>query len=324
MDIADVFRLMEQDLRRVESQFEENLRSDVSLIPTVGRYVLDGGGKRIRPLLLLLCARLCGCQGDRPIPLASIVEFIHTATLLHDDVVDGANLRRGRTSANVVWGNEASVLVGDFLFTKSFSLIVADGDLRILKAMSDATTAMAEGEVLELLQTRDLNTTESACLEVLEKKTAGLIAAACEIGALLGEASDTQVRALRDYGLDIGVAFQIMDDCLDYLGTRDEFGKKVGSDLGEGKITLPLIQTLRLCMAAEKDFVGSVVAKGSIQPGDLERVLELVRKYGGFEFAKGRAVRRVEAAKARLDVFGLTPEREALTAVADYVISRTR
>ena len=196
MDMPSVFRLMEEDLQKVERQFEENLRSDVSLIPTMGKYVLSSGGKRMRPLALLLAARMCGYRGERAIPLASIVEFVHTATLLHDDVVDNANLRRGQRSANEVWGNSASVLVGDFLFTKSFSLMVTDNDLQVLKAMSDATTAMAEGEVLQLLKTCDLEISEDEYLEVVINKTAVLIAAACEIGGILGGVGEERTAAL--------------------------------------------------------------------------------------------------------------------------------
>jgi octaprenyl-diphosphate synthase len=324
MDMAGVLRLMEDDLRKVERQFEENLRSEVSLIPTVGRYVLSSGGKRIRPLLLLLSARLCGYRGERAIPLASIVEFIHTATLLHDDVVDGADLRRGQKAANTVWGNEASVLVGDFLFSKSFGLMVANGDIRILKAMSDATTAMAEGEVLELLSTCDLGISEEEYLRVVVNKTAVLIAAACEIGGLLGGVSEERVGALHRFGMDVGIAFQLMDDCLDYVGEREEFGKVLGGDLEEGKVTLPLIHAARQCTGDEKEIVRSVVEKDVLEPEDLARVLALIRKYGGFEFARERAVRRIEQAKATLEGFDAVAEREALAVVADYVVSRTR
>jgi octaprenyl-diphosphate synthase len=239
-------------------------------------------------------------------------------------VVDGADLRRGQKSVNTVWGNEASVLVGDFLFSKSFSLMVADGDVRILKAMSDATPAMAEGEVLELLKTCDLEVAEEEYLQVVVNKTAVLIAAACEIGALLGQASEPQVGALRDFGLDVGVAFQMMDDCLDYLGKQEEFGKAVGTDLGEGKITLPLIHAVRRCTETEREFVRAVVDKESLEPEDLRGVLALIRKYGGFEAAKAKAVARVEEAKSRLSVFAPAPERDALMTVADYVVARTK
>jgi octaprenyl-diphosphate synthase len=324
MDMTEVFRLIEEDLRKVEAQFEENLRSDVSLIPTIGRYILDSGGKRIRPLLLLLSARLCGYRGERSIPLASIVEFIHTATLLHDDVVDNANLRRGQRSVNEVWGNEASVLVGDFLFTKSFSLMVADGDLRILKAMSDATTRMAEGEVLQLLKTCDLGISEEEYLEVVINKTAVLIAGACQIGAVLGGVSDPQVEALGDFGMDVGIAFQLMDDCLDYVADREQFGKAVGADLEEGKITLPLIHTMRECSAQERERVASIVAKEGLEAADLEWVLALIGRYGGIEFTRGQARRRIEAAKALLSAFPAGVERKALETVAEYVLSRQR
>jgi octaprenyl-diphosphate synthase len=324
MDMDSVFQWMDEDLRKVERQFELNLRSDVSLIPTIGRYILESGGKRVRPLLLLLSARLCGYRGERSIPLASIVEFIHTATLLHDDVVDNANLRRGQRSANSVWGNEASVLVGDFLFTKSFSLMVTDGDLRVLRAMSDATTRMAEGEVLQLLKTCDLGISEEEYLRVVVNKTAVLISAACQIGGVLGEAAEARVEALREFGMEVGIAFQLMDDCLDYVADREEFGKAVGADLEEGKITLPLIHVMRQCSPEERARIESVVEGDVLEQADLESVLELIRRYDGIEFTRSQARRRIDRAKELLSVFPASTEREALEAVADYVVSRKR
>jgi octaprenyl-diphosphate synthase len=324
MDISAVFQLMEPDLKSVEEQFEENLSSQVPLIPTIGRYILQSGGKRFRPLLLLLTARLCGYRGDQAVPLASIVEFIHTATLLHDDVVDNANLRRGQKAANTIWGNGASVLVGDFLFTKSFSLMVASGDIRVLKALSDATTRMAEGEVLQLLKTCDIEISEEDYLEVVVNKTAVLIAAACQIGGLLGKVPEHQVLALHDFGMDVGVAFQLMDDCLDYVADAAELGKTIGADLEEGKITLPLIHTVRQCTESERSAIRTVVEKEAVEPGDLDAVLRLIEKYRGIEFAREQAGQRVSRAVARLDSFGEAPEREALKAVAQYVVSRTR
>lgn len=325
MDIHSVFRLMEVDLQKVERQFEENLRSEVSLIPTMGKYVLASGGKRMRPLLLLLAARMCGYRGERAIPLASIVEFIHTATLLHDDVVDNANLRRGQRSANEVWGNSASVLVGDFLFTKSFSLLVADNDLRVLAAMSDATTAMAEGEVLQLLKTCDLEISEAEYLEVVINKTAVLIAAACEIGGLLGGVGEERTQALRRYGLELGIAFQLMDDCLDYVADGAAFGKAVGTDLNEGKITLPLIHAMRHCAAAEREFVREVVERETpLAEAELARVQALIHTHDGIGFAREQARARIAAAKAELAAFAPCREREALYVVADYVITRDK
>jgi octaprenyl-diphosphate synthase len=324
MDMNGVLQLMDEDLKKVELQFQENLRSDVSLIPTVGRYVLRSGGKRVRPLLVLLAARLCGYRGERAVPLASIVEFIHTATLLHDDVVDNADLRRGKESANAVWGNEASVLVGDFLFSKSFSLMVADGDLRVLRAMSDATTRMAEGEVLELLKTSDLETLEQEYLEVVTNKTAVLLAAACEIGGLLGGAGDDRIAALRGYGMELGVAFQLLDDCLDYVGDQEAFGKEVGIDLAEGKITLPLIHALRQCTPEERALVQAALDKDEISPEDLQGVSRLIASYGGIDFTRAQARERIARAKALLACFPPCVEREALEAVADYVVNRDR
>ncbi len=323
--MPDVMALMAGDLERVERQFEKNLESEVSLIPKVGRYVLSSGGKRIRPLLLLLTARLCGYRGDRAVPLAAIVEFIHTATLLHDDVVDDAELRRGNRSANAVWCNDASVLVVDFLVSKSFSLMVGDGDIRILKAMSDATTAMAEGEVLELLKVCDLDVTVDEYLQVIENKTAVLIAAACEIGALLGGVEDGRVSALRGFGMDVGVAFQLIDDSLDYVGDRTEFGKPVGADLEEGKITLPMIHALRLGGARGRARVAELLEKkGGLEPADRDWVAGFIREHGGIEATHEMARARVERAKTVLGGFPAGPERAALAVVADYVVERTR
>ncbi|MBI5444089.1 MAG: polyprenyl synthetase family protein [Deltaproteobacteria bacterium] len=324
MEIAAVFQLMEQDLKRVEQQFEENLRSEVSLIPTIGRYILQSGGKRVRPLLLLLSARLCGYRGEHAVPLASIVEFIHTATLLHDDVVDNANLRRGQRAANTVWGNSASVLVGDFLFSKSFSLMVATGDIRVLKSMSDATTRLAEGEVLQLLKTCDVEISEEEYLEVVINKTAVLIAAACEMGALLGNAPAAGVEALYQFGMEVGIAFQLMDDCLDYIANAEEFGKAVGADLREGKITLPLIHTIRSCTDRERHAIRTVVEKDVLEEDELDLVMQLIRKYEGIEFTRREAERRIDSAISRLAILDEATERSALESVARYVVSRTR
>ncbi|MBE0617557.1 MAG: polyprenyl synthetase family protein, partial [Proteobacteria bacterium] len=238
--------------------------------------------------------------------------------------VDNADLRRVQESANAVWGNEASVLVGDFLFSKSFSLLVADGDLGILRAMSDATTLMAEGEVLELLKTSDMETLEQEYLEVVTNKTAVLLAAACEIGGLLGRAPDDRVAALRDYGMEVGIAFQLMDDCLDYVGDQSAFGKEVGTDLAEGKITLPLIHALRQCTPEERGFVQAVLDKDTVPPADLEGVLRLIQAYGGIAFTRAQAERRVGVAKERLSCFPPCPERAALETVAEYVVTRNR
>jgi len=314
--------LIGADLKNVEEQFKKDLASDVPLIRKVGEYVLSSGGKRIRPALLLLAARLCGYVGDRHVPLASVIEFIHTATLLHDDVVDDAHLRRGIASANTLWGNEASVLVGDFLFSKSFSLMVRDGDLRILQVLADATTMIAEGEVLQLLCTSDLEMTLERYVNVVKCKTAILLSAACQAGAILGKASPEQEEALARFGMDLGIAFQVMDDTLDYVATEEQFGKSIGHDLEEGKITLPLIRVLTQCTAEERELIGSVVTSDELADADFTAVLALVNHYGGIEFSTATARESISQAKSALAVFPDSPAKSALIELADYVVTR--
>ena len=316
--------LLGNDLDRVEAQFKQDLNSDVALIRKVGEYVLASGGKRLRPMLLLLCARLSGYRGEYHIGLASVVEFIHTATLLHDDVVDGAVLRRGNASANSVWGNEASVLVGDFLFAKSFSIMVRGGSLRILEVLSNATTLMAEGEVLQLISTCDLDLTEERYISVVRNKTAILIAAACQCGGILGGVTEEQERALHDFGMDLGIAFQFMDDALDYVAEVSEFGKVKGHDLEEGKMTLPLIHTLRHCADDEREGVAEIIEKDALSEEDLSFVLSLIDRYNGISYTRHRAMELVERVKGNLALFPDSEDKEALYELADYVVSRRK
>ncbi|HEY6871835.1 MAG TPA: polyprenyl synthetase family protein [Geobacteraceae bacterium] len=316
--------LIGDDLKNVELQFRKDLQSDVPLIRKVGEYVLASGGKRIRPALLLLSAKLCGYQGDRHVPLASVIEFIHTATLLHDDVVDNANLRRGIASANTLWGNEASVLVGDFLFSKSFSLMVADGDLRVLKVLSAATTIIAEGEVLQLISTSDMDLTEERYVEVVKCKTAILLSAACQAGAILGKATPAREEALRDFGMSLGIAFQLMDDTLDYVASEEQFGKSIGHDLEEGKITLPLIHTLKRCTPAERERIGEIVDKELPDKSDFQTVFDLVYAYGGIDYTIDRARDHIARAKTLLESFVPSPQRDALMSLSDYVVTRVK
>jgi len=317
-------QLVRNDLAGVEAQFEKNLSSGVPLIRKVGEYVLSSGGKRIRPLLLLLSARLAGYSGKEHVGLASVVEFIHTATLLHDDVVDSAVLRRGNASANSVWGNQASVLVGDFLFARSFRLMVDVGNLRILETLSDATTLMAEGEVLQLVSTCNLDLDEDCYMEVIRNKTAVLIAAACRCGAILGGIPPEMENALNDFGMDLGIAFQFMDDALDYVADQSEFGKETGHDLEEGKVTLPLIHTLRHCTKEEKDRISEIVEKEIMETDDRTYVTELICRHGGIDYTRSRAADMVERAKGRLSAFNDCAAKEALFQVADYVVKRRK
>lgn len=316
--------LLNDDLKRVEDQFSVDLSSDVALIQKVGRYILASGGKRMRPVLLLLCARLSGYEGKSHIALASVVEFIHTATLLHDDVVDDAVLRRGRSSANSVWGNQASVLVGDYLFAKSFSLMVGQGNLKILQILSDATTMMAEGEVLQLISTCDVDLAEKQYIKVVSNKTAILISAACQVGAVLGGTDIEKEEALRRFGMDLGIAFQFMDDALDYVADQNEFGKARGHDLQEGKMTLPLIHALRHCKESERQRLTEVVDKEELDEGDLDEVCALIDRYDGIAYTYRRASEMVEKAKGYLSEFPDSETRQALCETADYVVSRNR
>ena len=317
-----VLKLLSDDIRRVESQFRDDLTSRVPLIRKVGEYVLASGGKRVRPMILLLSAQITNYRGDAHIGLASVVEFIHTATLLHDDVVDSAVLRRGQDSANAVWGNEASVLVGDFLFAKSFSIMVREKNLDILRTLSDATTQMAEGEVQQLISTCDLNLDEESYLEVVRNKTAVLLSAASRCGAVLGGCSNEEEEALAAYGMDVGIAFQLMDDALDYVADQKEFGKESGHDLLEGKVTLPLIHTLSLCTEQERHQVAAIVDKESLPDSDLEYVIELIQKYNGIGYTRDRAKTLIESAKSHLSIFADCPAKEAMQRLADYIVSR--
>ena len=317
-----VLNLLNDEILRVEEQFRKDLESRVPLIRKVGEYVLASGGKRVRPMMLLLSAKLAGYQGESHVGLASVVEFIHTATLLHDDVVDSAVLRRGQDSANAVWGNEASVLVGDFLFAKSFSIMVREGNLEILKTLSDATTQMAEGEVLQLISTCDVELDEERYIEVVRNKTAVLLSAASRCGALLGACPPEQEEALSAYGMDLGIAFQFMDDALDYVADQDAFGKECGHDLLEGKVTLPLIHTLKRCNAEERKRIAGIIEQETLPEEDLKYIVGLIHSYDGIDYTRDRAKLLIESAKGHLALFADCPAKEAMVRLADYVVSR--
>jgi len=317
-----ILGLIGEDLEKVDQEFRKNLMSHVSMISAIGEHLLFSGGKRFRPILLIFSTRLCGYHGKQHISLASLIEFIHTATLLHDDVVDGAELRRGNASANSLWGNEASVLVGDFLFTKSFSLMVDNGNWKILQAVSRATTLMAEGELEELIRTNDLAQTEEGYLSIIERKTATLFSVATQIGAILGQVSEEKERALANFGMDVGIAFQLTDDALDYTSREEEFGKEIGIDLQGGKITLPLIHALRNCTQEEKSLIQKTVDTTPITKEDFLNVGRLIEQYQGNFYTWEKAKQHVEQAKNHLNLFPPSEEREALFTLADYVVER--
>lgn len=320
--LEEALELIRDDLDKVDQEFRKNLTSNVPIISAVGEHLLLSGGKRFRPILLLLSAKLCGYEGDRHICMASLVEFVHTATLLHDDVVDKAELRRGNASANSIWGNEASVLVGDFLFTKSFSLAVENGNWEVFRALSRATTLMAEGELEELIKTNDLSLTEENYLSIILRKTAFLISAAAQIGAILGKVSKEKEKALSDFGMDVGMAFQLTDDNLDYTSRKEEFGKKIGIDLQDGKITLPLIFTLNQCDEEERTIVRKSVESRPLTEEAFLNVVNMIERYRGIHYTWKRAKAYVEKAKDHLRLFPNSKEREALYSLADYILER--
>lgn len=323
MRIHEAYDIIKADLKEVELEFKKNLDSEVYLIRKVGEYVLNNGGKRLRPSLLLLSAKLCGYKGERQIPLAVVIEFIHTATLLHDDVIDNAAMRRSNATANTIWGNGASILVGDFLFSKSFYLTVTDGDISILKVFANTTTQMAEGEVLQLLKDSDIETTEQDYLTIIINKTASLISTACQIGAILGKVSKEKENALMQYGMELGIAFQLVDDCLDYTSNNKQLGKIIGNDLREGKITLPLISAIKNAVPAEREEILMAIKADNLKDEQLLSVIKLIDKYKGIDYTLNKARQCVERANAWLDNFEPTPEKAALAAMANYVIERT-
>jgi octaprenyl-diphosphate synthase len=313
--------LCRADMLAVDDCIRDNLQSDVTMIPAVGTYIVSSGGKRLRPLLCLLTAKLFGYGGRRHIPLAVVVEFIHTASLLHDDVVDASDQRRGTPSANGVWGNQASVLVGDFLFSRAFQMMVADGDMEMLRLMADVTNALAEGEVLQLARTFHLEMSEAECLEVIERKTAVLFSAASEIGARVSGQDEAVVRDMAEYGMCLGVAFQLMDDALDYLADAETVGKPVGHDLEEGKITMPLIHA----MAGDAELaarVHAIAERGGYAEGDREWVRDRVRAQRGAIFCMEQARSYAERAKALLPADADAGLRQLMAELADFSAKR--
>lgn len=314
--------LIKEDLQKVEEEFNSLLTSQVPRITEEAADLIMRGGKRFRPALLLLSAKLCGYNGVDHIPLAVVIEFIHTASLIHDDVIDNAEVRRGRPSTNRQVGDKYSVLVGDFLFCRSLAIGIDIGNLEILKTLTMATTALTEGEAMEMEKTADLSLTEEENLELIINKTAVLISAAARIGAILGKTPLEVEEALAHYGLQVGIAFQLVDDCLDYIGEREALRKDTGSDLKEGKITLPLIHALEQCTSEEKREIQEVVQSDEFPPDGLERVVSFIDKYNGIGYTFSKAQQYLNEGKDRLLTLDPSPEREILFEMADYVVMR--
>jgi len=309
-------KLVEDDLKAANSAIVERMHSPVSLIPQLAGHIIAAGGKRLRPMLTLASARMCGYTGDRHILLSACIEFIHTATLLHDDVVDESDLRRGEASANALWGNKASVLVGDFLFTRSFALMVEDGDLEVLRILSQGSSILAEGEVLQLVTANDTETSESAYMEVIEAKTAELFAAASELGPVIAGRPKKEQDAFRAYGLNLGIAFQLIDDVLDFSAKQESLGKAVGDDFREGKITLPIVLAFARGSEEERTFWRRTMEELEQNDGDIKHATDLLVKHNALTDTVERA--RHYGAIAR-DALGVFPESDIKTALLDVI-----
>jgi octaprenyl-diphosphate synthase len=321
--IQDVLKEYKSDMERMELRIHESLGTDVPLIQQVSKYILGAGGKRFRPLLHLLSARLCGFrEHDAEYLLGSVVEYIHTASLLHDDVVDEGMLRRGRASANSLWGNQASILVGDYLYSKALYHAVRLHNQRVMDVLSETTTTMSEGEVLQLMQIQNSEITEADYYRLVECKTGVLISASCRLGAIISKAPLSQEDALTAYGRKLGLAFQITDDTLDYAADQKRLGKALGKDLAEGKVTLPLIYLMRKADEEERGRLREILQADAMADGDLTYTLGLMEKYGTVIEALDVAQVLSNEAKAALALFPDSSPRQALTALADYVVQR--
>ena len=320
--LENLLELVQDDLDKVNQTILLKMQSPVALIPQLAGHLIASGGKRLRPMLTLAASRLCGYEGDRHIQLATCVEFIHSATLLHDDVVDKSDLRRGEDTANAIWGNKASVLVGDFLFSRSFELMVEDGSLEVLRILSSASSIIAEGEVMQLVTANDTDTSEHAYMEVICAKTAALFAAACEIGGVIAERPKSECEALMSYGQNLGIIFQLIDDVLDYSAEQKTLGKSVGDDFQEGKITLPIVLAFRRGTDEEREFWKRTMEDLDQKDGDLEYAIELMEKHNALTDTIERARHYGKIACDALAIFPDTQHRQALTGIIEFCINR--
>ncbi|HYA73432.1 MAG TPA: polyprenyl synthetase family protein, partial [Roseiarcus sp.] len=320
--IDRLIALVEADMALVNQAIVARTGSEVAMIPEVANHLISSGGKRLRPILTLAAAGLCGYRGGGHVKLAAAVEFMHTATLLHDDVVDESDLRRGKAAARVLWGNEASVLVGDFLLGQAFKMMVEVGSLPCLDVLSTAAAVIAEGEVMQLSAAKDTATTEDAYLAVIRAKTAALFAAACEVGPILAQRDKSEIAACRGYGANLGVAFQLIDDALDYGGCAAKLGKNVGDDFREGKITLPVVLSFRRGSTEDREFWRRTLERGEIVDGDLEIALATMKKHRALEDTIERARHYGAMARDALELFPSSPWKHALLDAVEFAVQR--
>ncbi|MGB5062459.1 MAG: octaprenyl diphosphate synthase [Candidatus Competibacter sp.] len=320
MEIEQIRAPVADDMRAVNTLIRRQLHSDVILINQLAGYIVDSGGKRLRPVTVLLAARACGYAGDRHIDAAAIIEFIHTATLLHDDVVDESSLRRGRETANAIWGSQASVLVGDFLYSRSFQMMVGIGSMRVMEILADTTNTIAEGEVLQLLNCHDPDTSEERYMAVIHCKTAKLFEAAAQLGAVLADRPEEEERALARYGLHLGTAFQLIDDVLDYSASSAELGKNIGDDLAEGKPTLPLIHAMRHGTPEQARIIREAIEHGGLEHIDI--VTRTIESTGALDYTSRLAAKEAEQAVASLAPLAASSAKDALVGLARFAVNR--
>ena len=322
--LAQIFEPIRDDLTKVDEEFARHVESRVALIPQIGKYIQASGGKRVRPAVLLMASRLCGYTGDRAVLYAAVVEFIHSATLVHDDIIDDAELRRGRLAVHSRWGNDVTVLLGDYLYIKSMALALTHDEPAIIRLLCDVTLRMIEGELYQLTKNGDPDITEDEHFEIIRRKTAYLFSGCAKIGGMLAGQPEARVEALGEYGFNLGMAFQVVDDLLDLTGSVESLGKPVGSDLREGKITLPVIALMNSGDTAGQALVRTIVSERDL-PAERWRVLSgLLDRYKTIDYAYDRAVSFVQEAKQHLSVFPPSAERDGLMALPDYVLQRDR
>jgi octaprenyl-diphosphate synthase len=324
LGLAQIFEPIRDDLRKVDEEFARHVESRVALIPQIGKYIQASGGKRVRPAVLLMAARLCGYTGDRAVLYAAVVEFIHSATLVHDDIIDDAELRRGRLAVHSRWGNDVTVLLGDYLYIKSMALALTHDELEIIRLLCDVTLRMIEGELYQLTKNGDPDITEDEHFEIIRRKTAYLFSGCAKIGGMLAGEPQERVEALGEYGFKLGMAFQVVDDLLDLTGSVESLGKPVGSDLREGKITLPVIALMNSGDPTGQELVRTIVSERELPPERWHALAGLLARYKTIDYAYDRAVAFVQEAKQHLSVFPQSSERDALMALPEYVLQRDR
>jgi octaprenyl-diphosphate synthase len=322
--LAELFGAIRADLRLVEEEFQRHVQSQVALIPAIGKYIQNSGGKRIRPAVLLMAARMSGYSGERAVLYASVVEFIHTATLVHDDIIDESELRRGRPAVHSRWGNDATVLLGDFLYIKSMSMALTQDSLEVIRALCDVTLQMIEGELDQLTKNGLVELSEEEHFEIIRRKTAHLFAGCAKIGGMLGSTTPVEQDALWTYGFNIGMAFQVVDDLLDFTGEEVVLGKPVGGDLREGKMTLAVIHLLEHAESDAADLVRTIVEGRSATIEEWRALRAMLARQGSIDYAQRQAEKFVEQAKRALDDFPPSGERDALLMLPDYVLARDR